>query len=180
MPPEFVQVLRKEEFEMKKAVKIILNFIEIYLPTIAFLVVFVTYLIMIFYRYIFHAQLSQVYEINSIAFVWCSVFAATYGLRRDGHVVFGILYDKAKEKTKLAFRLIGNFSIFCLFITALPYVYNTIMFAGKRKSSVLGLPFSVIFFPFLIFVVLIIIGYAILLVKDFKLCIEKKKGKAKI
>ena len=164
---------------MKKIIRIF-DLIELYFPAIAFTTVFITYLIMIFYRYIFHAQLAFVYEFNAISFVWCITLAASYATRKDIHVKFEILYDKLNEKMKLFIRLTGNLLVLLLFVIMLPYVYKSVIFHGIKSSSIIGISFTIIYFPFVILTVLTIIHHIVYIVKDVKWGYKMLRGKDKV
>lgn len=159
----------------------IFDVIEIYIPMAAFIVVFVTYIIVIIYRYVFYGSILWINELSTVAYIWAAILAASYGSRTDTHVVFSIVYDTLSEKAKLICRLIGNLFVFVTFCILFPRAYDFIIFMGIRKSpSIKILSFSVVYFPFLVFVALTIMHHAVLLIKDIKLSIAVWKGKAEI
>ena len=158
----------------------IFDIFEIYLPTISFFVLFISFIILIAYRYIFHASMDWLFELNIIVFVWTSILAASYGSRTGDHVAFGIVYDKLSDIKKLIFRFIGNTFIIIIFIILLPNAYNTVNFMAMRKSPIMKIPFNYIYLPFMVFVVLTLTHHIIILVKDIKLVMKSLKGKAKI
>jgi TRAP-type C4-dicarboxylate transport system permease small subunit len=95
----------------------VFDFIELYIPMAAFIALFVSYIILIAYRYIFLISIAWLTELNTFLYLWCVVLVASYSTRTDAHITFPVLYDKCPEKTKLALRLIGNIVIFVMFIT---------------------------------------------------------------
>jgi TRAP-type C4-dicarboxylate transport system permease small subunit len=162
----------------KKIIEKIFDVLEIYLPMVAFIILFVLFIVMIFYRYIFYAQIKWIYELSVVAFIWSSILAASYGSRTGKHVVFAIVYDALSEKKQLFFRIIGNTFIVVTFFILLPYAYNSVSFLKIKKSPIVKLPFSFIFFPFVIFVSLTLIHHIYLLVKDVALTVKLLKGKS--
>ena len=166
--------------KFRVVIKKVFDFIEIHFPAANFTVLFLCYVIMIAYRYIFYASLSWIYEISLIAFVWCCLFTASYGSRAGKHVAFTILYDKFPEKGKLIIRLIGNLFVFVMFVILLPYSFDYLSFAGERKSSIIGIPYNFIYFPFIVFVVLTLIHYIFMLVKDIRQINKLWKGRPEI
>jgi TRAP-type C4-dicarboxylate transport system permease small subunit len=161
---------------IKNVVGKLFDIVEIYVPMAAFVCVFVTYIVIILYRYIFYASIDWINELNVLAFVWSAVFAASYGGRSGKHVMFTIIYDKISKKAQLAFRLIGNIFIIAIFIILLPYTCESVSYIAIKKTPIMKLPFSLVFLPFLSFVVLTIIHYAVFLIKDIKLSIALCKG----
>lgn len=158
----------------------IFDIIEIYLPMAAFICVFITFVIMILYRYIFYAAIGWINELNVIAFVWCGIFAASYGGRTEKHVMFPIVYDKLSEKAKLVFRFVGNIFILVIFIILIPYTVDSLSFIAIKKTSIMKIPFSIVFLPFLFFIVLTVIHYIVSIIKDIKLGLSLRKGKTRV
>ncbi len=154
---------------MEKCRRIVYAFmdvVEVYVPCLAFMVVFVSYVIMIAYRYIFHAQLNWIYELSMIAFIWAVIFPASYGGRNDGHIVFSILYDLLSERAQRWFRIFGNAIIIITFLILLPHAYDAIAFLARKKSSLMKIPFNLIYFPFISFVILTIVHFSVRLLRD--------------
>lgn len=157
----------------------IFDFFEIYISTAAFIILFISYVVLITYRYIFHASMAWLFELNVIAFVWCGILAASYGSRAGTSIVFTVVYDLFSEKLKLIVRLIGNLFVFIMFFVTLPYAYNAVAFMSNSMTPIMKIPFSIIYSPFVIFMVLTVIHNAALTVKDMKLGIKMLKGEHK-
>lgn len=142
------------------------DFFEVYLPCCAFVVLFVSYVIMILYRYIFNAQINEVYELSMIAFVWTVVLAASYHSRTDEHIMFTILYDKLPKKGKRVMRMLGNGIVIVFTVIILPHAVESVRFLAIKKSSLMKIPFNIIYAPFICYLVLTAIHHSILLIKD--------------
>ena len=155
---------------MKKIISLwynrICDVLEVYIPSLIFVFLFLSYVVIIAYRYIFSQSFSGLYELNTLSFVWCGTFAASYGSRTESHVRFTILYDVMTPKVKMVMRFIGDLFIISTFSLMLPSAMKNLKFMGVRKSSILKLPFNWVYSPFLIFICLTILHQMILLVKD--------------
>ena len=164
---------------IRNIVNKIFNFFELHLPSVVFSLIFITYIITIFSRYVFKIQISSVYELNTLMFIWCAVLAASYGGRTGKHIMFTILYDKFPEKIKVVCRIIGDLFVVVTFGILFPYAYKAISFMHIKKSSILRIPFDLVFSPFLIFVLLTFIYNAASLFQDIKLAVKvlRKDGK---
>ena len=162
--------------KLKNIIKTIFDIFEIYIPMILFFIVFIFYILIIAYRYIFFESMGDLFELDMIFFMWCAILAASYGGRSNKHIVFSIAYDKFSEKTKLICRIIGDVLIIVTFIILVPHAYESINFLKITRTSKLRIPFDVIYYPFLAFIVLTIIHYAVSLVKDIWNIIQRKKG----
>ena len=145
----------------EKAGRIVLDVFEKYIPSIAFSVLFLVFVLQIFFRYVLNQPLTWPYELSIFAFIWTAVLGACYAKRHNAHVVFGLVYDRQKPKVQLVFRLIGNMMLLTAFCIALVPTYDYISFMKIDKSTVLRIPFNIAFAPYLIFLVLIVgrVGY---------------------
>ncbi len=150
---------------LRKTGAIALDTLEIYVPTLAFTVMFLVFIIQVFFRYFLNNPLTWPPEVISMTFIWTTVLGACYAQRTGEHVAFSLLYDRAPAKVQLAMRLMGNGLIAVIFLMALKPAYDYVTFMSFRSSIVLKIPFSVMYFPFVIFMVLIIgrMSYAIFL-----------------
>lgn len=165
---------------LKKSVNKIFDIIEVYIPMICFCVFFVFFIVIIAYRYIFYKQIASLTELITILFVWSTVLAAPYATRTGTHVEFSILYDKLTEKRKLVIRLIGEILTIVMFCILFPFAYRSINFFAMQKTPIIKMPYNIVFLPFLVFVALTLIHYAVLLSRDIKIVIKMLKGKSKI
>jgi TRAP-type C4-dicarboxylate transport system permease small subunit len=140
----------------KKTGSFLLDLFEIYIPSVAFSIMFVVFVLQIFFRYFLNRPLTWPYEVTIFAFIWTALLGACFARRHAVHVVFGLIYDKMTPKIQLIFRLIANGVIFVAFCIALKPSYEYVMFMEFQKSTVLKIPFHIAFFPYVVFVILII------------------------
>ncbi len=143
-----------------KVGQFILDSFEIYIPSITFSIMFLAFIINIFFRYFLDNPLTWPYEVTIYGFIWTAILGACYARRMNEHVVFGLIYDKLKPKGQLLLRLSSNTVVASGFIVAFVPTYNYIQFMSFQKSTVLKIPFNVVFFPYVIFS-LIIIGRSV-------------------
>ncbi len=154
---------------LKRSGMVVLDVLEIYIPTISFTIMFVVFIVNVFYRYFLNNPLTWPQEAISLTFIWTTVLGACYAQRKADHVVFSVVYDRLTAWGQLAFRLIGNSFIAIAFIIGLKPVYDFVTFMEFQKTSVLRIPFSVVYFPFLVFMVLIIGRMLYDLYKDIRI-----------
>ena len=146
----------KKSSVYKKALAFILDLCEIYIPVITFSIMFAAFLIQVCFRYLLNSPLTWPYEITLIAFIWTTLLGACYARRMNAHVKFGLVYDSLTAKKKLVVRLLGNGIIFVAFGVALYPSYDFITFMNFQKSTVVRIPFSLVYSPFLVFLVIIL------------------------
>ncbi len=151
----------------RKSGPFILDLLELYIPAVSFTLLFIVFMVQVFFRY-FLVPLTWPLEFTLIAFIWLTLFGACYAKRHSSHVIFTLIYDKAKPKTQLGMRIAGNTLLFISFCIALYPSYRYVAFMSFKKSNVLKIPMNIAFSPFLFFLVImsVRIGYDIYV--DFK------------
>lgn len=139
----------------------LLDIPEKYVASLAFLTLFVVFVLQIFFRYVLNRPLIWPYEVSIFAFIWTAVLGACFAKRHNVHVVFSLVYDHMSPVGQLIFRLIGNLLLFSAFVIAIYPTFDFIKFMRIDKSVALKIPFDIAFGPYLIFMALIIgrVGY---------------------
>ena len=161
---------------MKKCKKIIatlLDVLEVWIPSVTFFAVFVMYVMMIVYRYVLNWKISNLFEATQILYMMLAMTAASYGGRSDRHVVFPLVYNKVSKKMKNIFRLVSNAIVVVLSAMMISPSWESISFIARKKTSILKVPFNIVYMPFLIFMVLSMIYYMIAFVKEVFILIGK-------
>ena len=143
----------------------ILDIFEIYIPAAAFSIMFLAFIVNIFFRYFLNNPLTWPYEVTIFGFIWTALLGACLAQRARAHVVFGLIYDKLKPKGQLVSRLLSNSIVAVGFLIAFIPTYNYVQFMAFQKSTVLKIPFNIVFFPYVIFSIIVIgrSGYDIFL-----------------
>ena len=150
----------------------LIEIVEVYVPTVCFAILFMAFITQIFFRYVLNQPLTWTYEITVAAYTWVAILTASYARKTDENVVFGVVYDKVSPKVQIIFRIIGNIFIVTTYAILLYPAYKQIQFSAYRSTSVLKIPLNIVFFPFLIFLILIIFYSIIDIIKD----LNKIKG----
>jgi len=160
-------VKKKNQLIWIKIGKLLIDITEIYIPAISFSLLFIAFLIQVFYRY-FLVPLTWPLEFTLMMFVWTTLFGACYAIRDNSHVKFTLIYDNATPKVKYWMRIIGNLLILSSFIIAFVPTYNWVQFMSFKKSNVLKVPMNIVFFPYIIFMIIVIGRIAFKLYTDIK------------
>jgi len=144
-----------------------LNFFEIYTPSIVFFSLFIVFILQIFYRY-FLVPLTWPLEFTLMAFIWVTLLGACYAKRDSSHVKFTMIYDIVKPKTQIWIRIVGNALVLIAFSISIYPSYRYVSFMSFKKSDVLKIPMNIAFSPYIVFLVIMIgrLGYDI--ITDFK------------
>ncbi len=130
----------------------LLDAVEVYLPTISFLLMFIFFNLQIFFRYVLNNPLEWTWEGTIISYIWTILFAAGIATRNHVHVKFTMIYDLMPPRVQTLFRLAGDTLVVVAFILIALPSYSFIDFMKIKSSAVFKIPFRVIYMPFMVFV----------------------------
>lgn len=140
----------------------LLDLVELYIPLLAFCILFASFIWAIFARYVLNSPCRWATDVELGCYIWVILFSASYVMRLDSHVRFTIVYDLVGETPKLFIRLVSNLLIIipfcCLVIPTYRYLLNL-----KTISTALQIPLKIYYAPILWFLISVIL-YA---VRDF-------------
>lgn len=152
----------------KKFIAVFLDILEVYIPSISLIVMFVCFLLQIFSRYILGSQFHWTYEMTLTGFLWCLLMAAPYAQRKQTHVRFELISDILPRTGQFIFRCISN--IFIIFCFGLLVWHGTswVDFMSISKSSTLRIPLNIVYSPFIFFTTLTTIHTIVNLIQDIR------------
>lgn len=142
-----------------------LDLVEIYIPSITFLAMFIVMLVQIFFRY-FLVPLTWPLEFSLFGYIWTILFSVGYGLRDDSHINFSLVYDRATPKGQRIMRIIGDSLVVVSFCIALYPSYRYIDFMSFKASDAMRLPMNWVYSPYMVFMVIVIGRFGRRLVTD--------------
>ena len=144
---------------MKKVGGFIRDCVEKYIPAVAFTVLFLVFVFQVFMRYVVKLPQAWTTEVEQSCFLWIALLGACYVQRNKGHVVFTMVYDALKLKGKAVMALISNaFVAFAMAITFIPsFKYIWGLTSRHQVTSLLKIPKTLVFFPYVIFLFLIFV-----------------------
>jgi TRAP-type C4-dicarboxylate transport system permease small subunit len=153
---------------MKKILLFIRDIIEKYIPVFSFAVMFVTFIMQVFFRYVIRHPLTWSMEIIVVGFVWTVVFGACYTMRYRSHVKFTMIYDRLPPVPAAVIRMVGNIIIVVTFASLVFASYKYSLFISFQKTSFFRISYAFIFMPFVYFLCSII-GYTLSeIIEDLK------------
>ena len=117
-------------------------------PMVAFLVVFVTFMMTIFCRYVLRFAIPWSYEVSILGYMYCMFFGSGIALKRDEHVVFSLLYDKLPPLGKLICKLVYNAALVVLIAIVFTPCFKSLM-ASTMRTGILKMPYKVVCAPFM-------------------------------
>lgn len=148
---------------LKKIGRFIRNCVELYIPIIAFVALFLIFCFQVFMRYVANNPQSWTLEVEQMCFLWLVLLGACFAQREKAHVSFTLLYDALSIRGKAITAMLGNIVIATTFATAfipsLQYIWGQMKRA--QVTSILKIPKTLVFFPYVIFLAFILV-YALL------------------
>jgi TRAP-type C4-dicarboxylate transport system permease small subunit len=160
--------LSAKEYAMKKVLFFIRDLFEYYLPIFGFLLMFTSFILQVFFRYIVRHPLTWTQETIVLGFIWVVVHGACYTMRRGSHIKFTLFYDRLKPRTAAIFRLLGNIIIIITFAALIIPSWKYSFFVGFQKTAIFRIPLTVMFISFVYFLCSTI-GYTLMeIIEDIK------------
>jgi len=120
------------------------------------------------FRYTLKLPLTWTQDVIVICFVWTVVFGACWTMRKRAHVKFTMLYDRLRPRTAAVFRLAGNAIIALTFVSLIAASWRYSFFVAYQKTPVFRAPFTVMFLPFVYFLISITGYTAVEITEDIK------------
>ncbi len=159
---------------LKKCIKLLRDIIEVYIPMLALLCLFIVFLVQVFFRYILNNPQAWTMEASLICFVWLVMFGASYALRKKSHVTFKLVYDKLPHTQKHILSIAGNLVLIVAFAILIKPSYDFIKFMDFQSTYIFKIKFSLVYAPILYFMLATIVYQAIELYESI-LSIRKKE-----
>lgn len=151
----------------KSTLLFVLDIVELYVPMIAFLTIYICFMIQIISRYFF-TPLMWPEELALLSFLWAALLGALYAKRREALVSFTMLYDAVSPRAQAIMRVSGNLLLIAAFAISIKPSWEFVLFQGYKKSSVLLIPMDLVSVAYMIFLVDITIRYIVDVVRDVR------------
>jgi TRAP-type C4-dicarboxylate transport system permease small subunit len=152
----------------KSILLFLLDIVELYLPMLAFLTIYLCFMLQIVSRYFF-IPLMWPEELALLSFIWVCLLGALYAKRSETLVSFTLIYDRVSERSKALMRIAGSVLLAAAFAISFKPSLDFVIFMSYKKSSVLYIPMNLVSSAYLIFLVDITIRYVVDIVKDIRL-----------
>lgn len=118
-----------------------------------FLTMFVTIIAGIAFRMVFDTPLVWTVGVSTLAFIGVVLIGSIPLNRDEGHIAFDLVYERTLPVAQVGARLFSDLLIIVPFAMAIGPTIRYLSFLHDERVPGIGLPFSVAFSPFLIFLV---------------------------
>ena len=124
-----------------------------------FALLFLTFVLQVGARFLFDRPLAWSDELVVILYIAMVFWSAAVLLKEREHVMFDLVYAALPPQGRRVMALLGAVLMAGLMGVLLPYAFDYVRFMHREPTAVLGVPFSIVFAPFLLFVVAITLMY---------------------
>ena len=136
---------------LKKIASCLLNILEIYVPVLTFVSLFLIFIFQVFARYVLKLSVPWTMEFCSSMYMVTTLMGACYASRTHSHVQFTLLYDMLPKRVGEFLVLLGNLMIAAaLSISFLPAV-RYVQFMKVAYTASLKIPLNIVYVPYLVF-----------------------------
>jgi TRAP-type transport system small permease protein len=152
---------------LKKIGRVIVDFIEIYLPIAVFVVMFIVFLINIVARYVLKNPQNWTFEFSTTAFVIVGLLGASAAYRLEDHVVFDLVYLKRSPRGQALMRMASYILVIVFLLVALPSTLRS-LWTNRAMTSIMKIPDKYIFSVLPVMIISMIARSTYRLVLDVK------------
>lgn len=124
-------------------------------------VMFLTFLVQIFTRYVINYPLGWTLEVCLTTWLWLVFWGAAFCLDDRDQVKFDLFYLAASRKARRVLALVSAVAILGGFLAALPATWDYITFYQIKKSATLRIRLDIVFSVYGIFAIAVITRYAL-------------------
>ncbi|WP_270935435.1 TRAP transporter small permease [Falsiroseomonas oryzae] len=104
---------------------------------IAFVAIFLTFVVAVFMRYVLREPLQWSDEFVTIAAMWAIFWLSAFVLRDRDHVAIGLVYDVLPPQGRRLCRILVALILGGLFAAAIPPVMDYVLFLWRNRTNIL-------------------------------------------
>lgn len=147
---------------------ILRDIVELYIPIISFVIMFVIFIAQIFCRYVLRMPLAWAYEVTVSCYLWLVILGACYAQRQHAHVTFTLITDVMPLKWQAFCIFLGNLLITFAFVWSFIPSIKFVDFMAMQKTSVFKIGLNIVYAPYIPFLAFHILYMLRDMVLDFK------------
>ena len=152
---------------LKQAARWFVDFLEVYLPIAVFVLMFITFLVNVGFRYILSDPQNWTFEFSVYSFVVVGLLGACAAYRKEDHVVFDLLYAELKPRGQNILRIISYLIVIVSLAAIIPASVKYLL-KLPTVTSIMKIPEGIIFMSFPVLLVSTVCRSIYRLVLDVK------------
>jgi TRAP-type C4-dicarboxylate transport system permease small subunit len=126
-----------------------------------FSALFAVFMVQIAARFWFNRPLPWTDEAAVVLYVWVILWAAAFIVPEREHVMFDLVWNASRPRTRQVMRILGNLMVGGLAAWAVPACWDYVHFMAREGTPVLGVPFMWVFLPFVLLLAGLVLRSAI-------------------
>jgi len=130
-----------------------------FIGTASYGILFLTFIFQVILRFVFDKPLTWSDELIVILYVFSMFWAGAFLLEEKEHVMLDLIYERLPPQGRRAFSVAYALIIGGLFLYAVPESYSYVRFMMREDTPVLGIPFGLVYAPFILFLLSVGIAY---------------------
>jgi len=150
------------------------------IAALAFAIMFISFLVQVFTRYVLNAPLAWTSEICSIAYLWIAFWGGGLIVRRQDQVRFDLIYQHLPPSRQRVAALLGSAVLLAVYLRGFPPNLDFVRFMGYDRTWVLELRFDLVFSAFLVFLAGTIMRKLVRIVllsrKDWRKAVDSRRS----
>ncbi|MGY0196508.1 TRAP transporter small permease [Leptothrix sp. BB-4] len=133
-----------------------------------FTALFLVFIVQVVARFVFHKPLPWTDEVAVMLYVWVILWCAAVVVPEREHVMFDLVWNAVGRRTRQVLRIVGHGLLGALCAWALPATWDYVHFMAREGTPVLGVPFMLVFAPFVLLMVALIVRSTIAVVRAWR------------
>ena len=125
-----------------------------------FLTLFIVFVIQVTARFGFNRPMAWTDEAAVILYVWVILWSAAFVVPEREHVAFDLIWNSVNLPTRKVMRVAGNLLIGGVALYGIPATWDYVLFMKRESSPVLGISFMLVFLPFVLLLVALVVRSA--------------------
>ena len=125
-----------------------------------FLTLFIVFVIQVTARFGFNRPMAWTDEAAVILYVWVILWSAAFVVPEREHVAFDLIWNSVNLRTRKVMRVAGNLLIGGVALYGIPATWDYVHFMKRESSPVLGISFMLVFLPFVLLLVALVVRSA--------------------
>jgi len=126
-----------------------------------FIALFAVFVLQVVSRFLLNRPLPWTDELAVVLYVWIILWACATMVPTREHVMFDLLWQEASPNARRWMTLAGHGLIGGLSLWALPACWDYVWFMSREATPVLDIPFSLVFLPFVVLLVSLVVRSAL-------------------
>lgn len=126
-----------------------------------FVALFGVFVLQVVSRFIFDRPLPWTDELAVVLYVWIILWACATMVPTREHVMFDLVWQAVSPRTRRHMAWVGHVLTGGLSLWALPACWDYVSFMSREATPVLDIPFSVVFLPFVLLLISLLVRSAV-------------------